>query len=114
MVFLGVGMWHPDPKTLSVVRNFIVDNPVAWKRARDNNTFRKHFSLGGESLSRPPRGYDKDHPHIEDLKRKDFIAAKEMTHQFLYDGNVVKEVLVAFKAATPFIRFSCEATDAPF
>ena len=36
--------------------------------------FRRHFELGGESLSRPPRGFDKDHELIGDIKRKSFIA----------------------------------------
>ena len=30
--------------------------------------------MWGQSLKRPPRGYDPDHPLIDDLKRKDFVA----------------------------------------
>ena len=32
------------------------------------------FELTGLSLKRPPRGFDPNHPMIEDLKRKDFVA----------------------------------------
>ena len=31
-----------------------------------------------KSLTRPPRGFDKDQECIEDIKRKSFIAVKEM------------------------------------
>jgi len=34
--------------------------------------------LGGDTLS-PARGYSTDHPLIDDLKRKDFIASIDLT-----------------------------------
>ena len=34
--------------------------------------------LAGEALKRPPRGYDPEHPLIEDLKRKDFVAITDI------------------------------------
>ena len=72
--FLGCGMWHPDPKSLGAVREAMDDDPKGWKRVRDGKRFRDAWTLGGESLKRPPRGYSEDHELIEDLKRKDHIA----------------------------------------
>ena len=48
--------------------------PTAWKRARNAKAFKTHFELEGESLVRAPKGFDPEHPLIEDLRRKDFIA----------------------------------------
>ena len=113
-VFVGVGIWHPDSKTLAAIRDFIVDNPANWKRTRDNNSFRSHYTLDGDSLKRPPRGYDKDHPLIDDLKRKDFIAVKTLTHDDVYRSDVVQKTVAEFKAAGSFMRFLCTATGTPF
>jgi uncharacterized protein (TIGR02453 family) len=56
--FAGGGMWHPEPDALKRIRGFIADNPAAWKRATQSKSFREHLTFWGESLSRPPRGFD--------------------------------------------------------
>ena len=74
-VFAGVGLWQPDSATLGRIRNRIASNPQRWERASKDPAFLDAFELTGRSLKRPPKGFDADHPCIEDLKRKDHIAA---------------------------------------
>src|SRR6184192_2528039 len=66
--FAAAGLWHPDATTLEKVRRRIANRPGAWKAV-----LRRRLPIEGDRLSRPPRGYDPTHPHIEDLKLKDFI-----------------------------------------
>jgi uncharacterized protein (TIGR02453 family) len=108
-VFLGVGMWHPETDALAAVRRRIDAKPAEWLRARDDRKFQRHFELGGESLSRPPRGISKDHPLLDDLRRKDFIAVKNLETTDPLQANFQKEVEAAFAAATPFMTFLCRA-----
>ncbi|MGZ3415273.1 MAG: DUF2461 domain-containing protein, partial [Isosphaeraceae bacterium] len=63
--FLAGGVWQPDPHALARMRDAIASHPEEWKKAK------RGLALGGDTLSRPPRGYPADHPLIEDLKRKD-------------------------------------------
>jgi uncharacterized protein (TIGR02453 family) len=72
--FLGIGLWHPDARPLNKIREALVRRGNAWCSARDDQDFRRHFALAGDSLVNPPRGFSKDHPLIEDLRRKDFVA----------------------------------------
>ncbi|MFW2439636.1 MAG: DUF2461 domain-containing protein, partial [Arenicellales bacterium] len=65
--FVGVGIWRPDTRTLGKIRDVIAEHPVKWKTASGGKTFNKNFELSGESLKQAPRGYDKNHPLIEDL-----------------------------------------------
>mgnify|MGYP001815157627 CR=1 FL=1 len=113
-VFLGVGMWRPDSDPLRSIRERIAHQPQHWKRARSDAKFRRHFSLGGESLSRPPRGFDKDHELIEDIKRKSFIAVKNMDRAECLSPQFQRKVETAFKAGTPYMRFLCKAVGVPF
>ncbi len=108
-VFLGVGMWHPDPTALAAVRQRIHTKQSEWLKARDDRKFRSHFDLGGESLSRPPKGISKDHPLLDDLRRKDFIAIKNLETSDPLHAQFQKEVESAFAAATPFMSFLCKA-----
>ena len=113
-VFLAAGTWHPEPEALAAIRTRIAEQPKAWVKARDDAGFKKVFELQGESLSRPPRGFDKEHPQIEDLKRKDHIAVCNLAHKDLYGAKVVDRVAERFAASKPYMKFLCAALDVPF
>ena len=76
--------------------------------------FRRFFELGGESLSRPPRGFDKDHELIDDIKRTSFIAVRDLAVEDCLSPQFQRKVETSFAAATPFMRFLCQAVDVPF
>lgn len=114
MVFVGVGIWHPDGPTTRRIRDAIVAKPSAWRRARDDEAFVQRFRLAGESLQRPPAGYAGDHPLIEDLKRKDFIAVRELAEDDVTSAGFLDEFTETCRAGTPLIRFLCRAVDVPF
>jgi len=113
-VFVGVGMWHPDGPSLQAIRKAIDEDPKGWKRARDQAAFTSLFELSGDSLKRPPKGYDADHPLLEDLKRKDFIGISHMKVGDLFKPGFVGEVERRFKAGKGLMRFLCKAIDQPF
>jgi len=79
-VFVGAGMWHPDGPALSAIRSRIDAYPRDWVRARDE-VLEAGWELEGESLKRPPRGFDANHPLVEDLRRKDFIAVYRLSEK---------------------------------
>jgi len=113
-VFIATGIWRPDSASLAKIRQAIVDKPKAWREARDDAAFAKAFKLGGESLKRPPRGFDADHPLIEDLKRKDFIGSAELPPELMAQPAFLDVVADSFKASAPFVRFICRALAVPF
>ena len=79
MVFAGAGMWRPDSDTLRKVRGAIVANPARWEGIVNDERFQSVYTLEGDSLKRPPKGFDPDHPMIEYLKRKSFVATMSFT-----------------------------------
>ena len=113
-VFVGVGMWRPESDPLRNIRERIASRPGDWKRATGDPTFRRHFSLGGESLTRPPRGFDKNHALIDDIKRKSFIAFRNLDRDDCLRPQFQRRVETLFKAADPFMRFLCKAVGVPF
>jgi uncharacterized protein (TIGR02453 family) len=113
-VFVGAGMWHPDSQALAGIRERINDKSSEWIRVSRDRKFTRHFQLGGTTLTRPPRGYDKDHPMIEDLKRKDFIAIKNMSHDDALNPKFQQKVESAFKAASDYMQFLCKAVGVPY
>lgn len=113
-VFLGAGMWRPDSDSLLAIRQRIVARPAEWQRILAEPAFKRHFRLSGESLVRPPRGFDKNHECIEDIKRKSFIAVKDMDVDSCLNPRFQQKVETAFAAADGFMRFICKAVAVPF
>jgi len=112
--FVGGGIWRPEPPTLKRLRDFLADNPAAWKRATQNKVFSKHFSFWGERLTRPPRGYDPQHVLIEDLKRKNFAAGEEFDEHLACSAELLPTIVTAFKRLAPMIDYLCAALELEF
>lgn len=113
-VFAAVGIWHPDSTTLRKIRDAIIEHPATWKRAVNKEPFRGKFSLSGNSLRRAPKGYEPDHPLIEDLKRKDFIGTTTLTQSTVGKPKFPRDFADICKAGTPLVKFICNAVGLPF
>ena len=107
--FLGVGIWRPDSTALGKIRQHLDEKGEQWIAVIKNKKFSSHYELSGESLSRPPRGYDKTHPLLEDLKRKDFIAITPLEDDKVLSSPFLKTVLNRFNAGDEYMRFLCNA-----
>jgi uncharacterized protein (TIGR02453 family) len=112
--FVGAGLWHPDADALFKIREGIVQNPAAWKKAHDDRAFTRNFELVGDVLTNAPRGFAKDHPLVEDLKRKDFIGLAGLSAADVTSKNFRSLVTERFKQAEPIMRFLCGALELQF
>ncbi len=112
--FVGVGIWRPDSNTLGKIRDAIVDKSDAWIAVREDKNFNRHFVLEGGALKNAPRGYVKDHPLIEDLKRKDFIAIASLSEKEVTSKKLLSLVTERFSQATPLMRYLCKALELRF
>lgn len=113
-VFVGTGIWHPDTQTLSQIRDAIVENPASWEAILTDELFRANFNLEGDSLKRVPKGYDPDHPFIDDLRRKDFVAGKSFTEADACSPNFIDRYADACRAAAPFAQFLTQTVGLPW
>ncbi|HUG02428.1 MAG TPA: DUF2461 domain-containing protein [Longimicrobiales bacterium] len=107
--FAGVGCWHPDAGALARIRDAIVEDPGRWRAAALRGPFAKIYELAGESLTRPPRGYDARHPLVEDLKRKDHIGVAELTRKRVTAAGFLDDFESLCRAGAPFVRWLCGA-----
>lgn len=113
-VFAGAGIYHPDGQALAAIRGAIEARPAEWKKITRSAAFTRTLELGGDSLKRPPRGVDPDHPLIDDLKRKDFFAHAGFSEKQACQPGFLDEVAATFKACAPLTRFLTSALDLPF
>ena len=104
-VFAGTGIWRPNSGTVGKIRDAIVANPGRWTRIVGDEGFASVYSLESESLKRAPRGIDPDHPLIEHLKLKSFVAATGFTEEEACSPDFMDVYADACRTASPFAEF---------
>jgi len=110
--FIGAGIWRPDGGALKGIREAIDEKPAAWKKAK--RAVKNGFELSGNALIRPPRGFDKAHPLLDDLRRKDFIAIKPVLRRQMYAADLPDWLANQYRTSTPFMKFLCKSLQVPF
>jgi len=103
------GVWHPEPPILKKIRDRIVDEPDSWKKV-----LRSKLQLEGESLKRPPPGYDPNHPMIQDLRRKDFIASRRFRDTEVTSHGFLENFVTGCESMVPLNRFLAESMGLPW
>jgi hypothetical protein len=68
----------------------------------------------GSQRAAPPRGYAADHPALEDLRRKDFIALASLSVDDVTSPRLLELTGSRFASAAPLMRFLCEALRVPY
>ena len=105
-VFGGGGIWHPDGSALAAIRESIVRDPEGWREA---TRLGDGLELGGDTLKRVPSGFDKEHPHAEDLKRKDYFAGVNLGEEAATAPEFLDRYTHVCESAAPLMRFLCDA-----
>ena len=110
----GCGVWLPDGPTLARIRNAIVDRPDEWQRITTARAFLETFALTGETLKRPPLGYDPGHPLIDELKRKSFVAVSRFPDADACRVDFLDRFAGIARTGSTFMAFLARAVGVPF
>ena len=113
-VFAGVGLWRPDSAALGRIRDRIVDDPAGWEAVVADSGFVDEYDLTGDSLKRPPKGIDPEHPLIEDLKRKDHVATCMVDEDEATAPGFIDAFADSCRKASPYMDFLTTAVGLPY
>jgi hypothetical protein len=88
------------------VREHIADTWPELHAAVSARAFRRQFgALGGDKLTRVPRGFPSQHPAAEYLKHYRFVAGREFPSAFAHSQRFYPTLVATFKALMPLVRF---------
>ena len=109
--FFGVGFWQPESSVLKKIREEIDYSTSEFLEIISAKDFNSIFKLSEEDkLKKAPKGYDVDHPEIEILKLKSFIAIYKIDDAEFFKSTIVDKLITAFATIQPFILFLRKAT----
>lgn len=109
---LAGGAYMPESTWLKAIRQEIHYNSGEFKKILSSKSFRQYFGeMEGEKLKTTPKDYPPDHPDIELLKHKSFLAAHHLNDSDVTAADFLKRAVSIFKALYPFDRFLNSALD---
>ena len=104
--FVGGGFWEPNNEDLFRIRKEIELDASDLKEIITDKTFVSYFgTLEGEELKTAPKGFDKTHPDIELIRKKQFVIRRKFSNKEVLSPNFQEEVLATFKAMRPFFDY---------
>jgi uncharacterized protein (TIGR02453 family) len=113
--FVGGGIWLPPSPVLYRIRTAIDKKQKEWIGIME--FIRKSENIlysPGESLKRPPRGFNAEHPLIDDLKQKTFFAGASFSNKEVCSTGFIDKVEAVFHDLSPLMRFINESLDLSF
>lgn len=111
-VFIGGGMWVPSKEPLLQIRNAIATQGARWTRIQEE--LPADYAREGDRLKRGPKGFDKEHPMIEELKWKSFLVMRHSDIDEATSPEFVERITADLEAMKPMMGFLCEAIGQPF
>lgn len=109
--FMAGGFYMPNPENLAKIRQEIDYNTKDFLKILNNKKFKKYFvGLDDfDKLKTAPKGYPKEHAHIDLLKNKSFIVTHYFTDKEVLDKKFVKTSAEVAKAIKPLNDFLLNA-----
>jgi uncharacterized protein (TIGR02453 family) len=102
-MYVGGGMWHPEPARLAAWRA-VVDRGTGLEALQDPGFVATFGEVGGDSLTRVPQGYPKDHPRAELLKLKDVTFGHHLSDDEATSAGLPDLLADDFATAVPVFR----------
>jgi len=100
------GAYIPPKPWLTAIREKIDEQGDKFVKIIKQKDFTGYFGeIEGEKLKTAPKGYPKDHPYVEFLKLKSFLAAKMISDRDVLGERCFDLVISASRAMKPLNDF---------
>lgn len=108
--FVGGGFWAPNKEDLLNIRKEFEMDTREIQQITSDKTFVKYFEeiQGEDAVKNAPKGFDKDHPSIDLIKKKQFLVKRKFTDKEVLSDDFQKEVILTFLAMRPFFDYMSE------
>lgn len=104
-IYVGGGMWHPDPAPLAAWRALVLEDPDRVHAAVDDPLFVERLGgVGGDRLKRPPAGVPADHPDLALLTLKDVTFGRRLDDREAFSPELPDILADDLATAVPVLR----------
>jgi uncharacterized protein (TIGR02453 family) len=102
--FIATGFWAPEKADLLRIRKELELDASEFKEVLANPALKKAWGeLQGDGVKTAPKGFSKEHPDIELIRKKQFIFVKNFSDKAVVSANFQNQINDAFEAIRPFL-----------
>ena len=104
--FIATGFWNPDKEDLMRLRKEFEIDADEFRAIIAEPRFKANWGpLMGNELKSSPRGFAKQHPNIDLIRKKQFIFKKGYTDKEVLSDQFLQEVIYSFMVIRPYFDY---------
>ena len=104
--FIASGFWDPNKEDLFRIRKeFEIDSDEIRELMTQPEFQSVWGALQGDALKSAPRGFDKNDPNIDLIRRKQFIFTKKFTDKEVLSKGFGQQIITDFKVIRPYFDY---------
>lgn len=109
-LLIAGGEWMPPADRLRAIRQHVIDDATGFSKLLKNKQLMQTYGdLQQEGkLTRPPKGFDADVPHLDYIKLKSFIVWNEMAVKKV-SADLEQTLVAGFRDAYPLVAWLRQA-----
>ncbi len=104
--FIATGFWEPAKEDLLRIRKEFEMDDQEIRDILENKAFKDIWGgFVGDEVKTAPKGFNKEHPAIDLIKKKQYIFTKKFTDKEVLDANFLNTIDESFKAIRPYFDY---------
>lgn len=104
--FIATGFWEPNKDDLLRIRREFEQDDEEIRAIINNPSFKSVWGeFVGEELKTAPRDFDKAHPAIDLIRKKQYIFTKTYTDKEVASDEFLNDVNTSFQEIRPFFDY---------
>ncbi|SNR47264.1 TIGR02453 family protein [Maribacter sedimenticola] len=101
--FIATGFWNPEKDDLLRIRKEWELDVSELEQIINKPQFKKVWGpLTGDELKTAPKGFDKEDPNIDFIRKKQFVFTRKFTDAEVLSDNFAQEINTSFKIIRPY------------
>ncbi|MBT8294516.1 MAG: DUF2461 domain-containing protein [Eudoraea sp.] len=107
--FIAAGFWQPNSQDLLRIRKEFELDATPFRKLINSPSFKKTWGeLVGEEVKTAPKGFNREDPNIDLIRKKAFIFVRKFTDKEVLSKDFIDEVNNSFKEIRPYFDLMSE------
>lgn len=103
---IAVGFWNPNKEDLFRIRKELELDPSEFRSLMAEPHFKNTWgTLEGEEVKTAPKGFSKEDPNIDLIRKKMYLFRKNYTDEEVLRPDFLEQVTTDFKTVRPFLDY---------
>ncbi|MGP8173204.1 MAG: DUF2461 family protein, partial [Terracidiphilus sp.] len=103
-VVIAAGAYMPEKDQLAAIRHWLLDHHAEFRKLLERPAVRKAFvEFEGNALTRPPKGFCRDHPAIDLIQCRQWGLATTLPASTALEADFAATLIRHFRLAAPVV-----------